>query len=530
MSGRYAGTGVLLRFALRRDRWALLWWILGGFLLYVVTAATVEGTYPTQADLDAAAAAVSGNPAFIAMAGPAYALDTIGGQTAWQTTAFGAIIAGLMSTFLINRHVRAGEEGGQSELIRANVTGRSAPGASALIETTAANLLLGVLVAAGLTAYGLPAAGSVCLGVAVTTTGWTFMGAAFVCAQLSQTTRGVWGMSGAVIGAAYLLRAIGDVGNATFSWLSPIGWGQRMRAYDDERWWPALIGIAAAAILVAIGHALFERRDFGAGLLAVKPGPADARWSSGTTGLAWRLHRPTVIGWGIAFVLTGLSYGSVGDDVDDLIGDASGDLTAALTGGGDQISLVDGFYSSAVIIIAIIAAAYGTSAALRSRGEETSGRLEPVLATAASRTRWLADHVGIALLGSALMVVVGGACTGLSLGLLTDDLDQVWRLGGAGLAAVPAIWVVVGVAVALVGVLPRLSALAWLMVGWGAVVLMFGALLDFPDWVNGISPFDHLALVPAQDYDWTSGLWLLAVTAVLLIVGFVGFRRRDLQT
>ena len=88
----------LLRFNLRRDRLMLLWWILGGVILYWSQAVSVKGLYPTQAEFDRAAANMADNAAFIAMAGPARALNTVGGQVAWQASAFGAIVAGLLSS------------------------------------------------------------------------------------------------------------------------------------------------------------------------------------------------------------------------------------------------------------------------------------------------------------------------------------------------------------------------------------------------------------------------------------------------
>ena len=101
------GTRAFLRAFLRRDRWMLLWWRLGGALLYCSQAVSVDGLYATQAEFDKAAASMEGNAAFIAMAGPARALNTIGGQVTWQATAFGAVVAGLMSMFLVGRHTRA---------------------------------------------------------------------------------------------------------------------------------------------------------------------------------------------------------------------------------------------------------------------------------------------------------------------------------------------------------------------------------------------------------------------------------------
>ena len=49
----------------------------------------------------------------------------------WQSAAFGAIVAGLMSMFLVGRHTRAEEESGRDELLRAAAVGRHAPTAAA---------------------------------------------------------------------------------------------------------------------------------------------------------------------------------------------------------------------------------------------------------------------------------------------------------------------------------------------------------------------------------------------------------------
>ena len=49
------GTGVLVRAFLRRERWPLLWWALGGTLLYWSQAISVKELYSTQSEFDRAA-------------------------------------------------------------------------------------------------------------------------------------------------------------------------------------------------------------------------------------------------------------------------------------------------------------------------------------------------------------------------------------------------------------------------------------------------------------------------------------------
>ena len=189
------------------------------------------------------------NPAFIAMTGPARALDTTGGQVAWQSTAFGAVVAGLMGMFLIGRHTRAEEESGRDELLRAGAVSRRTPMTAALVVTAVANVLVGIGVAASLVAYGLAVPGAVSLGIGVTWTGLAFGAVALLAAQLTTSTRAAYGITGSVIGVAYGLRAIGDVSGGGLSWLSPIGWYQGMHAYSGERWWPLLLLVVFTALV-----------------------------------------------------------------------------------------------------------------------------------------------------------------------------------------------------------------------------------------------------------------------------------------
>ncbi len=519
------GAGTLLRAYLRRDRWLLVWWSLAITVTYWSQAISVEQFYATQAEFDRAAAAMSANPALVAMAGPARALNTVGGQVAWQATAFGAILAGLMSMFLLGRHTRAEEESGRDELLRSSAVDRRATTTAALGVVLIANLLVGLLVSLSLVAVPLAVADSVALGVGLVLCGSTFAGVALVAAQLTSSTRTMYGITGAVLAAAYALRAVGDVGNETLSWLSPIGWYQQMYAFSGLRWWPALLLAAAALASFAAAYAVFERRDFGGGVLAARPGPARASARLGSpVGLTWRLQRASVVGWSAGLALTGLSYGSIGDSAGDLMGDSEAARDLLSAGGSD---LVAGFHAVSMLMLALLASGFALSSALRARGEEDAGRGEPVLATATSRRRWLGGHVAVTVLGSVLVLGAGGVGLGSGYALVTGDDAAIWRLTWQTLTWLPAVLVLAGLARLLYGVSPRLASLGWLGLGFAAVVLMLGDVLHFPDWLRSLSPFEHLALVPVDDVDPVAFLGVLAVATLLSLGGWLAFERRD---
>jgi ABC-2 type transport system permease protein len=520
------GTLAFLRAFLRRDRWLYLWWGLGVALLYVSQAWSVDGLYATQAEFDKAAANMEGNAALVAMTGPARALNTTGGQVTWQAAAFGAICAGLLSMFLVGRHTRAEEESGRDELLRAAPVGRYAAMTAALLDAMLANVVLGALVAGSLAAYGLAVADSLGLGVGLTLTGWFFTGTALLAMQLTTSTRAAYGLSGAVIGVAYLLRAIGDVGTPALSWISPIGWYQAMHAFSGLRWWPIILPALGTLAMVVLGRAVFDRRDFGSGVLPTRPGPARAGASLASGwGLAWRLQRPAFTGWAVGLLLSGLSFGTLGDGVGDLVGDSSYSRDVILQGSAD---IVDGFYATLIVMLALLAAGFSISSALRPKGEEDGGRVEWLLATALPRSAWLAGHVAVTVVGTVVVLGAAGLGLGTTYAVVTGDGGAVLRLSIPVLTFTPAVLVLSGFARLLHGLAPRATVVAWLGLALAWVVLLFGDLFDLPQWFQNVSPFEHLALMPLQDFRLAPFLALSVVAAGLSVAGQLAFRRRDI--
>lgn len=520
-----AGTWTLVRFILRRDRVRLPVWIFAIVFAVLTNAVSIADLYPTQADLDTAAATASGNAALIALQGPDLALDTLGGQIVFNLGATGYVIVALMAMFLVGRHTRSDEETGRTELLRATVLGRNAAVTAVLLVAALAFTILGALISLSLLTQDVPTAGSVVYGAAMGGFGLFFAAVTAVTAQVSESNRTALGIAGAVLGASYLLRAIGDIGDGTLSWLSPMGWAMATRPYAGERPWALLLLLAGTLGLVVVAYALLGVRDLGGGLVRPRPGPATASDALTTPlGLAGRLQRGSVAGWTTGLVLAGVAYGSVGQDIGDLIGDneAMADILSQAEG-----TLINSFFATALLMTALIAGGFAVSSVLRLRSEETGDRAEPLLATALTRSRWAASHLTVALVGSALMMVLAGLGMGITDALAGGDAGQIGRLTGAAAAYIPALWVVCGLTFAVFGLVPRAVAAAWGALILFVVIGLFGQLFELPGWLMDVSPFQHVPQMPVAGFSLAATLALVAVAAALLALGFAGFRRRD---
>jgi ABC-2 type transport system permease protein len=520
------GTWALVRFILRRDRVRLVVWIIGIALLVLSTAASIEGLYPTQADLDKAAQTANDNAALIALNAPSYALDTIGGQAVFNIGSFGYVVMALMGMFLVGRHTRGDEENGRTELLRATVLGRNAPVAAVLVVAAGAFTVLGSLITVSMLSQDLPTAGSVLYGAAMAAFGLLFACVTAVTVQVTEQNRTALGFAGVLLGASYLLRAVGDVGDGSLSWASPMGWAQASRPYAGERWWTLLLLAGAAIVCLAVAFSLLAVRDLGGGLVPPRPGPpvASAALVGSRFGLPFRLQRGSLIAWTVGLGLTGVSYGSVGQDVRDLIGNNNAFEDIIAQGGG---SLTDAFFGTSLLMLALIAGGFAISSTLRLRSEEAGGRAEPLLATGLGRTPWVTSYVAIALGGSAALMAAAGFGMGLTYGVAVNDMGQVGRLVGAAVAFVPALWVLVGITLVLFGFAPRATAAAWGVLVACFVIGLFAELLDLPGWLVDVSPFQHVPAMPARGFALIPVLALTATAAALVVAGVAGFRRRD---
>ncbi|MFD0902821.1 ABC transporter permease [Actinomadura sediminis] len=521
------GTGGMVRLVLRRDRFLLPLWVLFVSVLPANFVATFQSLYPTAADRLGYAATSGTNPTFLAMYGPLY--DTSIGGLVTQRSAFVPVALGLISALVVIRHTRVEEEAGRRELLGSTVVGRQAALAAALIVTTAANIVVALLMAAAVAAQDQPLAGSLALGLQTAAVGIVFAAVAGVTAQLSEGAGAARGTAMAALGAAFVLRMAADTGGegnslSWLGWLTPLGWAQRMRPFGDERWWLLVPVVLLTLALVAAAWRLSARRDVAAGIFPPRPGPAEASPRlGGPFGLGWRLQSRPFYGWLAGFAVLGLVFGGVAGGMNDLIKD-NPDLEDIIADLGGTSTITDAYFAMVMNMLGLLAAGYAVSATLKLRAEESSLRAEPLLATPTGRLHWASSHLLFPLAGP-----IAGLATGAALAALVHDPGELPALLTAALAQLPAVWLIAAIAVALFGLVPRLTSASWAAVAVAALVTLVGPMLDIGQWALDLSPFTHIPDLPGADATATPFVWLLAASTALAATGLTAFRHRDLH-
>lgn len=532
MSKLFANTGILSCSILRRDRIRMPIWIVSLTLLTVLVAAVLPDLYSTGAERQIMAETMK-NPAITVMLGPGYGLDnyTDGAMMAHFMLAFTALGVAIMSILLTIRHTREDEEEGRIEMIRSLPVGPLSPLAATFLYMIIVNILLALINAIGLYSLGIETLdlhGSILYGASLGATGIIFAAITGLFAQLSSNTRTTVGYSFAFLILAYIVRGMGDVGNEILSLISPFGLILRTEVYVNNHWWPVFITLGLAIVVFAISLYLNSIRDLDAGFIPSRPGRVHASTLlSSPLSLALRLQRTSIISWLLGMLILGMSYGAVLGDLEGFIDSSS--LIQQMIPEAAGYTMTERFVTMLMTILSILGTIPVLMYVLKLRSEEKKGRTEHLHARAVSRNNILGSYTLIALISAPIIQLMSVLGLWSAAIFVMEDAISFEVLIKAAFVHLPAIWIMVGLAVFLIGLLPNLTGLVWVYLGYSFFVVYIGEMLQLSDWFAKITPFGHVPQVPMEEINIAKILGLILVAAVLIVVGFIGYKRRDIE-
>lgn len=533
MGNKFENTGRLAAMILRRERILSVLWIVLLSAFSVVLAPGLAAMF--DADARQALIVTVDNPAMIAMLGPIYGRDnyTTGAMYFNMMVQWVMIAAAIMNIMLVVRHTRSDEEHGRTDLIRSLPTGKFVAVSAAMVVAFLVDFAVALLTGAGIglcRVDGMGWNGALLYGAAIGAAGFVFAALTAVFCQLCMTSRGAIGLSVIALGLMYLMRGAGDIGNEALSYLSPLGLAQRTKAFVENDWLPILILLAEAAVITVLALALNSRRDIRQGLIPERQGKAKAgAWLCSPYGLAFRLLRLPFFGWLMGMFIFGASYGSILGTIDNFV--QSSEFYSMMIGANPDYSTAQMFVSMVTSLMALCSVFPVVSMVMKLRSEENDGYYLNVLAGAVSRYRNLASFVLIGI----VMAVLVQCATALgiyasAMAVLSDPSAlPLGYLLKANLVYTPALLVMLGLAVMLLGMHPKAATAVWGYFGFSFFAIFLGRLPDLlPDWVKKLTPFGWIPSLPVDEIHWEPLTVLTILAFVLMGIGFAAYRRRDI--
>jgi ABC-2 type transport system permease protein len=543
-SPRLTGPSSLLWKTILDSRRALV--LAVGFLAFVLltgAAAVVSAFGTAEARQEMVSLSQALPSVFQGLLGPAVGLDTLGGLIEWRYNVIIALLMPIWSIAALSSTIAGEASRGSLELVATTTLSRRRIALEKLFGHVGVVAMTMVLFAVMLWSSGvvfatLPGdaiAPSAAAGYAALAFLLILAPGAIAFAAAPFVGRGAAaGLAGFAMVVGYFVNGYRS-SIALFETISPVSWFSWTRNHiplagrDD---WSGLValGVLVAALLI-IGVAAFDRRDVGRTIRVPVPHlPQVLVGLRGPLGRTFGERIPTASAWGLGIGLYVLLIAATSQEmvaamrdipvIDQMMKFLYPDIDYTSVGGILQLVFIE----FGVVVFGFAAATIVGGWA----SEETSGRLEVILAAPISRASWLV-RTG---LGAYVAILLAAVIVGIAaaVGAASQGSDPVAPAIGAGVLALYGLaWAGVGIAV---GGLTRASLAAptviVLTVGTFLIAL-FATALKLPDWVADLALPGHYGRPMVGDWDPFGIVASLALAVGGLLVGAWGLSRRDVR-
>jgi len=238
-----------------------------------------------------------------------------------------------------------------------------------------------------------------------------------------------------------------------------------------------------------------------------------------------------LIAWIIGIFILGASYASILGDIDNFVNNS--DFYSRVVGSNPNYTTAQMFVSMVTSMISLFALVPVLMSVLKLRGEEKEGRSEHVLSRVVSRVKYLSCYTILGFITSILVqCATAVGIYSVSAAALPDPGDlTLGYLLKANFVYLPAIWVMIGMTILLIGLLPKATLVIWGYFGFTFFATFIGRIPDIlPGWFSKITPFGYVPQLPVDEINYTALAVLTVIAVGLTAAGFVFYRRRDMVT
>jgi ABC-2 type transport system permease protein len=533
MNEKFERWGTLFKLYLKRDYKKIIIWILGlglfsgGYVSAFEEIGKGQGLLGMYETLK--------NPAMISMVGPTpveWASEyTLGALYAHNMLLFCGLFAMIITALHVVSHTRKEEELGLTELVRSFQVGRQANSLAVIIEIVLINALLALFTAGLMISFGadtINASGSLLFGASIGMAG--ILGGAFalVMAQIMPTSSGATGSSLGIVGLLYIFRAGTDVSKVELSMLNPMGWTYLTYPFTKNNWVPLIFAVVFCVAAVIIAFALEGRRDMGAGYLPVREGRESAKKSLlSVPGLFIRLNKGVMISWLIAFVFMGVAYGSIYGDMQTFL-ESSEMISQMFTLTG--VSIEASFTGTIMMVMIGLVSILPIAIVNKLYSEEVRRHLSQIFATKVTRAQLYWISVVLAMAAGIVGILVASIGLGGTAIYAMGD-SATMNLGqfiSAGYNFLPSVLFFIGLAALALGWAPKLGKVVYAYLGYSFALNYFGGILNLPEGFSKTAVQSWITRMPVEKFDVVIFITMTVISILLMILGYVGYRTRDM--
>jgi ABC-2 type transport system permease protein len=464
-------------------------------------------------------------------------LGTLGGYMSWKYGALFALGAGLWSILALSGTLAGEAARGSLDFVAAAPFGKR----RIALEKLAAHLtmlwlvmaVIAVMVFVGSNVFGdaslgdpIPLGGSIAFALWIGFIAMCFGGFALAFAPLLGRA-GSAAVAGVVMMVLWVASGL-NIGGPLVT-VSPFHWTVNHVPLAGFYDWPSLVAVLFVAIvLLAAGVEIFSRRDLGVTAnLSLPALPDQILGVRGPVARAFGDQLPRALAWGLGMgLMGGLLASLVGSFASQVGGDTIIFKEFATIFPGYNFASAGGWLQLYVALFYIAAGFAAVTFVSKWASDETEGRLEEVLASPLSRTRWVIAGGVAAIVAVVLMTAIVAVCIGVGAsagGAAAGDA----LLGSASLGLYAIAIVGVGVAVGGLWRTSLAAEITALVVVVTYLIDLLAPALKLPDWFHQLALTAHMGQPMIGQWDAFGIVASVVIAVGGILLGARGVTRRD---
>src|SRR5699024_4954645 len=163
--------------------------------------------------------------------------------------------------------------------------------------------------------------------------------------------------------------------------------------------------------------------------------------------------------------------------------------------------------------------------------EERSLHLSQFYATKVSRSQLYWTSIGLAVFAGlvGILLAVGGL-GGTSINSMSDSVEiNLIDFIVASYNFLPSVLFFTGIAALALGWVPKLGKVVYIYIIYSFMLNYFGGILDLPEGFSKTAIQSWIPQMPMEDFDATVFITITVISIVLMIIGYLGYSRRDMN-
>lgn len=235
-----------------------------------------------------------------------------------------------------------------------------------------------------------------------------------------------------------------------------------------------------------------------------------------------------LVSWLLAYFVLGAAYGSIYGDMQSFL-DSNELMKAMFTKTGD--SLESSFTATIMIVLAALVVIVPILVINKLFTEEKRERLGLLYATKVSRAKMYWWTVILAIIAGTIGLVAAAGGLGIAATTVMASKTNLTlaMILAAGMNFWPIVLFFTGLAGLILGFVPQLGKIIYLYLGYCFAISYFGGLLKLPKWVDKTSALNWPSKMPLQDFDLKIFTLVTIISCLMLLLGYYGYRQRDLH-